>query len=54
MSGFNIQPRFSSIRYAKPVEGPLYACTGTSFRTFCKKLYYFSNFKDFNTIALNR
>lgn len=54
MSGFNIQPRSLRTRYATPVEGLLYACTSTSFRTFCKKLYYFSNFKDFNTIALNR
>jgi hypothetical protein len=32
---------------------PLYTCISKPFRTFCKKLYYFSNFKDFNTLALN-
>ena len=31
---------------------PLYTCTSQQFRTFCKKLYYFSNFKDFNNLTL--
>ncbi len=54
MSGFNIQPVSRAVRYAKPEAGLLYACISTAFRTFCKKLYYFSNFKDFNTLTLNR
>lgn len=29
-----------------------YTCSFTEFYPFCLKLYYFSNFKDFNTIAL--
>lgn len=32
--------------------GPLYyTCSFTEFLPFCVKLYYFSNFKDFNRIA---
>ncbi len=54
MSGLIIQPIIRIARYATPVAGPTYACNNVSFRTFCKKLYYCSNFKDFNTLALNR
>lgn len=43
-----------SARYKRLVAGVTYACNSVSFRTFCKKLYYFSNFKDFNTLALNQ
>lgn len=53
MSGSTIQPRLKSARSYRPVAGVTYACNSVSFRTFCKKLYYFSNFKDFNTLALN-
>lgn len=28
-----------------------YTCSFTEFYPFCPKLYYFSNFKDFNTLA---
>jgi hypothetical protein len=28
-----------------------YTCSFTEFYPFCLKLYYFSNFKDFNTLA---
>ena len=28
-----------------------YTCSFTEFYPFCPKLYYFSNFKDFNTIT---
>lgn len=28
-----------------------YICSFTEFLPFCLKLYYFSNFKDFNTLA---
>jgi hypothetical protein len=28
-----------------------YTCSFTEFIPFCLKLYYFSNFKDFNTLA---
>jgi hypothetical protein len=28
-----------------------YTCSFTEFFPFCLKLYYFSNFKDFNTLA---
>jgi hypothetical protein len=28
-----------------------YTCSFTEFFPFCIKLYYFSNFKDFNTLA---
>ena len=28
-----------------------YTCSFTEFAPFCIKLYYFSNFKDFNTLA---
>jgi len=28
-----------------------YICSFTEFAPFCLELYYFSNFKDFNTIA---
>lgn len=43
-------------RAARPTvdAAPLCTCMSKQFRTFCKKLYYFSNFKDFNTLALNR
>ena len=27
----------------------IYTCSFTEFLPFCSKLYYFSNFKDFNT-----
>ncbi|WP_162946248.1 hypothetical protein [Chitinophaga barathri] len=46
-------PRITANRPAQDVM-PLYTCISKQFRTFCKKLYYFSNFKDFNTLALNR
>lgn len=28
-----------------------YTCSFTEFHPFCPKLYYFSNFKDFNTLT---
>jgi hypothetical protein len=28
-----------------------YTCSFTEFYPFCIKLYYFSNFKDFNTLS---
>lgn len=28
-----------------------YTCSFTEFYPFCTSLYYFSNFKDFNTVA---
>lgn len=28
-----------------------FTCSFTEFFPFCKKLYYFSNFKDFNTFS---
>ena len=28
-----------------------YTCSFTEFFPFCSKLYYFSNFKDFSTLA---
>jgi len=28
-----------------------YICSFTEFLPFCLKLYYYSNFKDFNTLA---
>lgn len=34
------------------VDRHFYACIKQHFRVFCNKLYYFSNFKDFNTFTL--
>ena len=42
--------RFSK-RYIIPEINDYYTCSFTEFVPFCFKLYYFSNFKDFNTLA---
>ncbi|WP_346317823.1 hypothetical protein [Chitinophaga sp. YIM B06452] len=54
MSGKFIYQRMRIIFRPTQDVMPLYTCISKHFRTFCKKLYYFSNFKDFNTLALNR
>lgn len=39
------------VRYVILDMRDCYTCSFTEFYPFCPKLYYFSNFKDFNTIA---
>lgn len=38
-------------RYTVLDMSDCYTCSFTEFSPFCPKLYYFSNFKDFNTLA---
>ncbi len=38
-------------RYTVPALRAFDICSFTEFFPFCKKLYYFSNFKDFNTFT---
>lgn len=52
MSGTRTYITKSAIRRTVADALPLYGCTSQQFRTFCKKLYYFSNFKDFNKLTL--
>ncbi len=52
MSGTYTYIHQGAIRTANADVMPLYGCTSQQFRTFCKKLYYFSNFKDFNNSTL--
>lgn len=52
MSGIRTHITKSAINILTGAEMPLCGCTSQQFRTFCKKLYYFSNFKDFNKSTL--
>ncbi|SIN71866.1 hypothetical protein [Chitinophaga niabensis] len=52
MSGIISHISKVSIRRFAPVAESLSACVSKQFRTFCNKLYYISNFKDFNTLTL--
>ena len=38
-------------RYLIPEINDHYTCSFTEFVPFCPQLYYFSNFKDFNTLT---
>lgn len=52
MSGIISHITKVSIRRFAPDTAPVSACGNKQFRTFCNKLYYISNFKDFNTLTL--
>ncbi|WP_343307132.1 hypothetical protein AAHN97_08430 [Chitinophaga niabensis] len=52
MSGIISHITKVSIRRFAPDAAPVSACGNKQFRTFCNKLYYISNFKDFNTLTL--
>jgi hypothetical protein len=52
MSGIITNISMVIIRRSAPDAELVSACISKHFRTFCNKLYYFSNFKDFNTLTL--
>lgn len=52
MSGIVHTANIFTFRRVLPDGLHFYACIKQHFRVFCNKLYYFSNFKDFNTSTL--